>query len=112
MKWEPDHLKSPYKLIMNLWNKVLQYTLLKWWLFNYIESRSHSPNIDDIEADAYDELLTTEPLLQHNGELVRATITARKRDAHGNLIGNYNPNPLLNTRDAKYQTMDDEGYDE
>ncbi len=53
--------------------------------------------IDDIEADTYDELLLTEPLLTREGKLTRATIVGRKRNQDGNLVGTFNNNPLLNT---------------
>ncbi len=56
------------------------------------------PEQDDIEPDVYDELLLAEPVLQHDGVYARAKIIGRKRDPNGNLIGSYNPNPLLNTR--------------
>ncbi len=61
------------------------------------ESESSIPNEDDIEPDAYDELLLTEPTLMYNGQQTRAKIIARKRDADGNLVGTYNSNPILNT---------------
>jgi len=61
------------------------------------ESESSIPNEDDIEPDAYDELLLTEPTLMYNGQQTRAKIIASKRDADGNLVGTYNSNPILNT---------------
>jgi len=54
--------------------------------------------IDDIETDAYDELLMTEPMLLRDGNLSRAQVIGRKRDADGNLVGSYNSNPILNSR--------------
>lgn len=73
-----------------------------------------------------------EPLLEKDGELIRAKITGRKRDALGNLVGCYDPNPLLNTRiylaefpdgyiqeytadsiaESIYNHVDDDGNDE
>ncbi len=38
------------------------------------QPEAKAPNIDDIEADAYDELLLTEPLLMREGQLTRATM--------------------------------------
>jgi hypothetical protein len=63
-----------------------------------IEPDAQAPDIEDIETNAYDELLLVKPLLEKDGELIRAKITGRKRDALGNLVGCYDPNPLLNTR--------------
>ncbi len=62
-----------------------------------IQPEASLPNEDNIEADAYDELLLVEPLLERDGELVRAKITGRKRDNQGNLVGNYHSNLLFNT---------------
>ncbi len=63
-----------------------------------IQPETSVQEVDDIELDAYDELLLTEPLLEKDGELIRAKITGRKRDQEGNLVGHYSTNPLLNTR--------------
>jgi hypothetical protein len=50
------------------------------------------------ELDMHDKLLLTEPtLLTLNGPC-KAKIIARKRDQNGNLIGNYDANPMINTR--------------
>jgi len=77
-------------------------------------------------------LLLTEPLLERDGKLQRATVTGRKRVANGNSVGNFNSNPLLNTRiyiamfpdghvaeysvnviaDAIYQSINSDGLDE
>jgi hypothetical protein len=46
----------------------------------------------------YGELLLTEPLLLHNGELTCTKVIARKHDEHGNPVGIFNRNPLLNMR--------------
>ncbi len=62
------------------------------------ELEALAPEEDDIETDCYDELLLTGPLLEQDGKLERATITGRKRDTNGNLVDNFNANPLLNTR--------------
>lgn len=66
------------------------------------EPEAIPPEVEDIEVDAYDELLLTEPLLEKDGVLIRAKITSRKRDQDGNLIGKYNSNPLLNTRVSRW----------
>ncbi len=88
--------------------------------------------IDEIDNDAYDELLLTEPLLQRDGQLIKAKITGRKRDGNGNPIGQFNRNPILNSRiylaefpdghvqeisanviaEAIYNQIDDEGHNE
>ncbi len=50
------------------------------------------------EMDMHYELLLTEPTLQTMNGPCKAKVIARKRDQDGNVIGKYNPNPMLNTR--------------
>ena len=94
------------------------------------EPEACTPNIDEFEADQYDELLLAEPLLPRNNTLVPARIVGRKRDQEGNPIGHYNANPLLNTylaefddghvaeyganmiAEAIYNQVDSDGFDE
>jgi len=88
--------------------------------------------IDEIDNDAYDELLYVEPILHRDGQQIRARVTGRKRDANGNPIGQFHPNPMLNSRiylaefpdgciqelsanaivEAVYNQIDGDGYDE
>ncbi len=63
-----------------------------------MEPDAQAPDVDDIEADAYDEFLLTEPLLIRDVQLMRATIISRKRDHNNNPVGTYHHNSLLNTR--------------
>jgi hypothetical protein len=63
-----------------------------------VEPDSRAPEIDTIEADAYDELLLTEPILAYEGNFTKAKVIGRKRDENGEPVGIYNKNPLLNTR--------------
>jgi len=62
------------------------------------EPEATNDNVENIENDIYDELLLTEPLLNIDGEITHAKIIGRKRDDQGNLIGQYNHNPYLNTK--------------
>ncbi len=48
---------------------------------------------------AYDEYLTAEVLLPIMGNVTKANVTGRKRDADGNPIGKRNVNPMLDTRE-------------
>jgi hypothetical protein len=93
---------------------------------------AQSPEIDNIEVDAYDEILLTQPLLMKDGTICRAKILGHKRDENGNPIGNYHSNPLLNSRiyiaefkdgqtaeysantiaEAIYNQINEEGYEE
>ena len=97
-----------------------------------VEPEASAQELESIETDTYDELLLVEPLLEKDGELFRAKIIGRKRDVHGNLVGTYHSNPLLNTRiylaefpdgyiqeysanriaEAIYDNVDDNGTDE
>ena len=60
------------------------------------------------EADCYDELLLAEPLLPQGEGLERTRIIGRKRDADGNPVGHYNPDPILNT--CVYLAEFDDGF--
>jgi len=62
------------------------------------EPEALAPEKDDIEADTYNELLLTEPMLEREGVLVQAQVIGRKHDPCGNLLGHYHSNPLPNTR--------------
>ncbi len=64
------------------------------------DPQAQAIEISDVEIDAYDELLLSEPILERDGEMMRAQIIGRKRGVNGNFAGNgnYNPNPLLNMR--------------
>jgi hypothetical protein len=97
-----------------------------------IEPDAVAPIIDEIENDAYDDLLHVEPVLHRDGQLLRAWIIRRKWDANGNPIGQHNVNPILNFRvylaefpdrhiqelsdntivEAVYNQIDDSGFDE
>lgn len=83
------------------------------------------------EMDMHDEFLPSEPTLPTIDGPNKAKIIARKRDQDGNLIGNYNPNPMINTRvyiaefhdgstkeyasnviaEAMYDQVTDDGYE-
>jgi len=97
-----------------------------------IEPDSTAPIIDEIANDAYDELLHVEQMIHCDGEKLRTPIVRRKCDADSNPIGQYNANPLLNSRiylaefpdghiqelsantivEAVYNQVDGEGFDE
>lgn len=62
------------------------------------EPEACTPNVDNFEADTYNEMLLAEPLLPRGPVLLPARVVGRKRDANGDPVGNYNSNPLLNTR--------------
>ena len=96
------------------------------------EPDARIPDVDDFEADTYDELLMAEPLLPRGHTLEPARVIGRKRDADGNPVGTHNSNPLLNTRvylvefddghfaeyganaiaEAIYNQVDDNGFTE
>jgi len=97
-----------------------------------IEPNAQAIDVGEVEQDAFDELLLTEPTLIKDGMTEKAKIVGRKRDGDGNLVGQYNNNPLLNTRiylaefpdghiaeystnviaEAIYDSVNDEGYQE
>ena len=56
------------------------------------------PNVDNFEADTYDELLLAEPWLPRGMTLKPARIVGHKHDNDGNPVGTYHHNPMMNTR--------------
>ena len=64
------------------------------------------PEADDFTPEAYDEYLTAEVLLPNMGEMTKAKVIGRKRDADGNPIGLRNANPLLDTRQYEVEFAD------
>jgi hypothetical protein len=56
--------------------------------------------------EEYDEYLTAEVLLPNMGQMAKAKLVGRKRDADGNLIGLRNANPLLDTRQYEVEFAD------
>jgi hypothetical protein len=96
-----------------------------------MDDQAISPDVENVEEDSYDELLMTVPIIQRDGQTLRAKIIGRKRDTNGDVIGTYNPNPILNTRiylaefpdghiqelstntviESIYSQIDDKGYD-
>lgn len=59
------------------------------------------PEADDYSPEAYDKYLTAEVLLPTMGNITKAKVTGRKRDADGNPIRKQNANPMLDTRESK-----------
>jgi hypothetical protein len=56
---------------------------------------------DDYSPEAFDEYLTAEIMANRGGELLRGTVTGRKRDRDGLPTGRADPNPLLDTREYR-----------
>jgi hypothetical protein len=101
------------------------------------DSKEDDPYEDVIEQpvqqgmDMHDELLLSEPTLPTINGPCKAKIITKKHDQDGNLKGNYNPNPIINTRvyiaefhdgstkkyaaniiaEAIYDQVTDDGYD-
>jgi len=51
--------------------------------------------LDDLyEKETYDKLIGIELTMEHGGEKKKGIVTKRKRDEHGNLIGNHSFDPL------------------
>ena len=64
------------------------------------------PEADAYTPEAYDEYLTAEVLLPNMGEMMKAKVIGRKRDADGNPIGVWNANPILDTREYQVEFPD------
>ena len=63
-----------------------------------VEEEATRPEQDEYTPEAFDGYLTASVMLPRGGEVLRAQVVSRKRDANGNPIGRANPNPILDTR--------------
>jgi len=61
---------------------------------------------DELSPQMYDRLLTADVSFNVGNKVLTGKVTGYKRDASGNLIGQTNPNPLLNTRMYQVQFSD------
>lgn len=64
-----------------------------------VESHSLMPDLDEFTPETFDGYLTASVMLPRGGEVLKAQVVARKRDANGNPIGRANSNPILDTRE-------------
>ena len=55
------------------------------------------PEIDELDPDTIDDMIGRELDIQTGGQLKRGKVIKRAKDSDGNLIGNKNPNPILDT---------------
>jgi hypothetical protein len=62
------------------------------------EPESQMPVADEWEPEAYDQYITAQVILPSQDAQLLGTVTARKRDLHGNPIGISNKNPIFDTR--------------
>jgi hypothetical protein len=61
---------------------------------------------DDVEFDSFDQYLSSEFLVNQDGEPTTAKVIKRARDNNGNPIGKRNANPLLDTREYECELED------
>jgi len=62
-----------------------------------MEPAAEKPEADDYDEETYNRLVSAEVLLPKGDYEYIARVIGRKRDNNGNPIGQYNPNPLLDT---------------
>jgi len=74
--------------------------------FDPVEPEAAMPEADDYTPEAYDEYLTAEVLLPNMGNMTRAKVTGRKRNADGDPVGVRNTNPILDTREYEVEFPD------
>ena len=61
------------------------------------EPEADKPEIDSFDEDTYSRFMSTEVLLPRGDYQYIAKVLGRKRDGDGNPIGQYHPNPILDT---------------
>jgi len=62
------------------------------------DEESTKQDADNYTEESYDEYLTAQISLPQGGEMTKAKVTGRKRDADGLPMGRRNRNPLLDSR--------------
>ena len=72
---------------------ILETPLYEPW-----EPEDQMPEADEWEPETYDQYISAQVILpKEDGEMI-GTVTARKKDLHGNPLGISNKNPILDTR--------------
>ena len=71
-----------------------------------VDESEEIPEADQFTPEAYDEYLTAKVWLPNMGEITKAKVMARKRDADGNPVGLRNANPMLDTRQYEVEFAD------
>ena len=64
-----------------------------------IEEESTRPEQDEFTPETFDGYLTASVMLPRGGDVLKAQVIARKRDANGNPVGRAHSNPILDTRE-------------
>jgi hypothetical protein len=67
-------------------------------LYDPVEPDASMPEADQWDTEAYDEYIASQVILPSGDSQLLGTVTARKRDHHGNPVGVSNKNPILDTR--------------
>jgi hypothetical protein len=70
------------------------------------EPEADKPEIDDFTPETYDAMISAELFIPKENVLIPAKIIGRKHDDQGNLIGQANANPVLDSRIYKVQFPD------
>jgi hypothetical protein len=71
-----------------------------------VDGADVAPETDGFTPEEYDEYLTAEVLLPNMGEVTKAKVVGRKRDADGKPVGLRNTNPMLDTRQYEVEFAD------
>jgi len=77
-------------------------------LYEPMEPEAAMPDADSWGAESYDAYISAQVILPSGDSQLLGTVTARKRDHHGNPVGISNKNPRLDTR--TYEVTFPEGH--
>jgi hypothetical protein len=71
-----------------------------------IEADSLRTEVDKYTPETFDGYLTASVMLPQGGEVLKANVVARKRDAHDIPVGKATFNPILDTQEYVVEFMD------
>jgi len=74
--------------------------------FDPMDPDATMPEADEVTLEAFDKYLMAEVLLPHGGNVLKAKVVGRKRDADGKEIGTRASNPILDTREYEVEFPD------
>ena len=71
------------------------------------EHQTHMPEVDDINPEAIDSYIGADIIISHSDTVSQGSVSPRKRNVEGNIIGRARSNPILDTRTYEVEFKDE-----